>query len=71
LFLDFGPIRASFECEIPELPGDHPGQPHMVRIPPLEPGDEIFLGWWHAEPPPPATKPNIIFTRTPEDDDGY
>jgi proteasome lid subunit RPN8/RPN11 len=69
LFVDIDGYRHIFECEIEELPGEHPGQPHMQRLRPAEPGDEIFIGWWHNPPPPqPPPRQTIIFTRTPEED---
>jgi hypothetical protein len=48
LFVDIDNIRHVFECEIEELQNQHPNQPHMAKLEAAEPGDEIFLGWWHA-----------------------
>ena len=53
LYLDIDGIRHTFECEINELPGEHPGQPHMVQLEPVEDGDTVFLGWWRTEDGPP------------------
>lgn len=54
VYLDVDGVRHVFECEAkddwPDDPDNapHPGQPHMVRLKPVEAGDEIFVGWWHA-----------------------
>ena len=39
------PILFRFLC--PLTPWPHPGQPHMVKLDPVQDGTEIFLGWWH------------------------
>lgn len=47
IFLQIDGVRHALNCQIPELPGEHPNQPHMARLQPVEGGDEIFIGWYH------------------------
>jgi hypothetical protein len=44
VFLRLQGRRILLECT---LQGPHPGQPHMHNLPPIEPGDVVFIGWWH------------------------
>jgi proteasome lid subunit RPN8/RPN11 len=52
LFTDIDGQRHVFACQIEEQNPDgsnpHPGQPHMARIPAVEEGDDIFVGWYHG-----------------------
>jgi len=49
VFLRMHTRRYAMECELETEQNGHPNQPHMARLQEVESGDEIFLGWRHAD----------------------